>query len=150
MTIRGGVLVIYGPAIASLLKRVPISGGAAAMTLGHTILAQSMESFQQTYATRMDPRTTVRAWGLLFLPAYACDSLYRWAVGGHPYLDNSFSAKCANSRRSVFWRIRRTHRIDNGATGKFWRRWVQLQKETNDYNVSQSTSASRSLDALEH
>jgi len=29
-------------------------------------------------------------WGILFLLAYPLASLWAWARGGHPYLDNAF------------------------------------------------------------
>ena len=70
--------------------RTFISGGAAALTLGHVVLARDEETH---HATRRHERVHVRQcerWGPFFLPAYLLGSLLAWIRGGRPYRDNPF------------------------------------------------------------
>ena len=85
-----GVLEASGGALAWLLARLPVPGGAAAMTLGHVVLGRDEGCLERT---RVHERAHVRQaerWGPLFLPAYGLASLWAWVRGGHAYLDNAF------------------------------------------------------------
>ena len=48
MTVVQGVLEASGGWLAPLLRRAPIPGGAAAMTLGHTVIARTLEDLERT------------------------------------------------------------------------------------------------------
>lgn len=89
-TFRRGTICFYGPAMRSLLSRVPISGGAGAMTLGHVILAVDYPTFERTFEHEWIHVRQYVWWGPFFLPAYALCSLWQWSVGGDVYLDNAF------------------------------------------------------------
>lgn len=79
----------------------PFSGPVAAITLGHVVLGDSVESLD---VTRMHERAHVRQferWGMLMLVLYPLAGLLAWARGGDPYRDNCFEreARAAEGRR---------------------------------------------------
>jgi hypothetical protein len=86
-----GVLEAHGPVLAWLLRNlVPMSGGAAALTLGHVVVGRDAQSLE---ATRAHERVHVRqyeTWGLLFIPAYLVASVTAALRGRHFYFDNTF------------------------------------------------------------
>jgi len=86
-----GVIEAHGGWITSLLRRwPPFSAGAAALTLGHVVLAMSGRDME---ACRAHERVHVRQcerWGIFFLPAYLGGSLWAAMRGGDPYRDNPF------------------------------------------------------------
>ncbi len=60
------------------------------MTLGHVVIARTIELHD---LTRTHERVHVRQcerWGPLFVPAYLLASLVQWARGRNPYMDNPF------------------------------------------------------------
>lgn len=81
-----GVLEVHGGIAAWILRRV----GAAAMTLGHVVLAIDEAAH---ILSRSHERVHVRQcerWGPLFLPAYGLASLAAWLRGEHYYFGNRF------------------------------------------------------------
>ncbi len=85
-----GVIEFYGGVLPWLLRRIPIAGGAAAMTLGHSVIAKTQSDLHRT---RDHERIHVRQyerWGPLFVPAYAAASAIVWIQGGDAYRDNAF------------------------------------------------------------
>jgi len=98
-----GVLEAHGPALAWMLRNLTlVPGGAAAMTLGHVVIARDAASLE---STRTHERVHVRqceVWGPLFVPAYLVASLLAVARGGHVYRDNPFEVEAYDrDRRSV-------------------------------------------------
>lgn len=93
-SIHSGVIEAQGGWAKALLKRMPfVKGGAAAITIGHVVIAQSDESLDRT---REHERVHVRQyerWGPLFLPAYISAGLWQWAHGKDPYRDNPFEVE---------------------------------------------------------
>ncbi len=91
-----GVLEAEGGALGWLLRRcVPLAGGAAAMTFGHVVLAQSAALHD---ACRAHERVHVRqceCWGPFFIPAYLIASLVAFARGGDLYRDNFFEKQAS-------------------------------------------------------
>jgi hypothetical protein len=86
-----GVVEIHGPRLARLLNRLWLP--AMAITLGHSVLAQTRGSLD---VTRTHERIHVRQyerWGPLFIPAY----LGLWAIlslqGRDGYRDNPFEVE---------------------------------------------------------
>jgi len=86
-----GVLEVYG-GFASFLRRrlVPLPGGAAAMTLGHVVLARDPACHT---ASRDHERVHVRQcerWGAFFIPAYLIMCGVMKLRGKKGYRDNPF------------------------------------------------------------
>lgn len=86
----GRVLEFHGPRIGQLLRRVPIRGGASAITLGHVVLAADRNQLQRTREHELVHVRQYERWGPLFIPVYFCSSIVAWSRGGDPYLDNVF------------------------------------------------------------
>jgi hypothetical protein len=88
-----GVLEVHGPLLAWLLSHATLlPHGAAAMTLGHVVIARDHASLE---ATRAHERVHVRqceTWGPLFVPAYLAASAWATLRGRHFYFDNRFEA----------------------------------------------------------
>jgi hypothetical protein len=90
MQVVDGVLELSGPTLASMLARVPIRGGAAAMTFGHIVIGCDDGSLA---ATRGHERVHVRQcelWGPAFIPAYLLAALWAALSGRGAYRGNSF------------------------------------------------------------
>jgi hypothetical protein len=88
--LRGRVLEFEGRFLSWLLSRAPVIGGAAAMTLGHTVIARGQGDLDRTRAHEFVHVQQYERWGLLFIPAYLLSSLWMWCRGKHPYWDNPF------------------------------------------------------------
>jgi hypothetical protein len=88
---RGGVIEAHGGLVARFLARgIPVVRGAAAMTLGHVVIAQDEECLEWS---RRHERVHVRQyerWGPFFIPAYVLACFVAAARGGHYYRDNVF------------------------------------------------------------
>ena len=89
-----GVLEVHGPMLAWLLAHLtPMPGGAAALTLGHVVIAGDRRSLELTRAHERVHVRQCETWGPLFVPAYLTASL--WAVwrGRNFYVDNRFEVE---------------------------------------------------------
>ena len=91
-----GVIEASGGVLRPILRLMPTTGslrypcGAAAITLGHVVLAVDQAALDRT---RSHERVHVRQyerWGPLFLPAYLLASLAATLRGQDPYRDNRF------------------------------------------------------------
>ena len=85
-----GCVEVYGGLVQWLLQRMLGGRGAAAMTLGHSILGQTRRTLQ---IARDHEHVHVRQyerWGPFFLPAYLGWSAVLWLRGKNAYLDNPF------------------------------------------------------------
>jgi hypothetical protein len=94
-----GVLEVYGGIAAAALARLPLAGGAAAITFGHVVIARDRALLT---LTRRHERVHVRQyelWGPLFLPAYLLASLWSVVIGAGAYEGNYFEREAA--RRSL-------------------------------------------------
>ncbi len=88
---HSGVLEVSGGFPGWLLsRRLPFSGPAAAITLGHVVLAQSSAALVQTRRHERVHVAQYERWGALFLLAYPLASLWAGLRGKHPYRDNVF------------------------------------------------------------
>ena len=86
--VRAGVVEAWGGGLAALLRVWP--PGAAAMALGHVILATTEQDLERhSEHERVHVRQCER-WGPLFLPAYAAASFWAWLRGRDPYMGNAF------------------------------------------------------------
>jgi hypothetical protein len=86
-----GVLELHGWFLSCMLRGcVAIPGGAAAMTLGHVVLARDERSL---CATRRHERVHVRQcelWGPAFIPAYLAAAAWGFITGRGAYRGNYF------------------------------------------------------------
>jgi hypothetical protein len=86
----GHVLEFHGGLLRWLLLRVPISGGAAAMTLGHVVIARTKECLDRSREHELVHVGQYERWGPLFVPVYLGCSAWLWLRGYDAYLDNPF------------------------------------------------------------
>lgn len=87
----GGVLEISGGAVSLFLRRCTLlRGGAAAMTLGHIVIARDQDCLDRSRAHERVHVRQCERWGPLFIPAYLGASLWRLCAGKRPYFDNPF------------------------------------------------------------
>jgi hypothetical protein len=86
----GRVLEFHGGILNRLLRRVPIAGGAAAMTLGHCVIARTAADLDYSRRHELVHVAQYERWGPLFVPAYLACSAWQWLRGRDAYLDNPF------------------------------------------------------------
>ncbi|MCA9186817.1 MAG: hypothetical protein KDA99_14420 [Planctomycetales bacterium] len=89
----GRVLEFCGGWAPRLLTRVPIAGGASAITLGHTVLALDQASLDRTRQHERVHVAQYERWGPLFVPAYLLASALLWLRGRDPYWENPFEVE---------------------------------------------------------
>lgn len=87
---RLGVLEFHGGICAWLLRKAPLSGGAAAITFGHTVLARSEADLDYTRAHERVHVEQYERWGPFFVPAYLLCSAWLLFRRKSPYWDNPF------------------------------------------------------------
>ncbi len=87
---RGRVLEFQGGLLPALLQRIPIRGGASAMTLGHTVLGCDQVQLDRCRDHELVHVRQFERWGPLFLPAYAACAVWLWLLRRDPYQDNPF------------------------------------------------------------
>jgi hypothetical protein len=86
-----GVVEAHGPALDWLLSHFTLTpGGAAALTLGHVVIARDSWSLESTRAHERVHVLQCELWGPLFVPAYLAASLLATLRGGNFYFDNRF------------------------------------------------------------
>ena len=86
----GLVLEFHGGIVARLLRFVPIPAGASAITLGHAIIARTLDDLDRCRQHELVHVRQYERWGLAFVPLYFLSSLAVLLRGGNPYLDNVF------------------------------------------------------------
>lgn len=85
-----GVIEAYGGAAGPVLARLPIAGGAAAITFGHVVVGRDRRLLA---VTRRHERVHVRqyeCWGPLFIPAYLLAGVWAFVKGAGAYEGNYF------------------------------------------------------------
>ena len=91
-----GVLEAHGPWLGwALTTCVPLSTGAAALTLGHVVVGRDEHALERTRAHERVHVRQYERWGALFLPAYLVASVYATLSGGHYYFDNAFEREAS-------------------------------------------------------
>jgi hypothetical protein len=92
--VHTGVVEAHGGWVTPLLKRLPfVKGGAAAITIGHVVLAQNQAQLDRTRSHERVHVKQYERWGPLFTPAYVLAGLWQWAHGKDPYRDNPFEVE---------------------------------------------------------
>jgi hypothetical protein len=95
-----GVLEIHGGLVGRLLRGpLPCIRSAAAMTLGHVVIAQDPLCLDLTREHEHVHVRQYERWGPLFIPAYLLWSLVLFLRGAHPYLDNPFEREADSAPR---------------------------------------------------
>ena len=93
-----GVLEAHGPALAWLLTHLTLmEGGAAALTLGHVVIARDDWSLESTRAHERVHVRQCETWGPFFVPAYLAASLSAFLRGRHFYFDNRFEVEALHA-----------------------------------------------------
>jgi len=114
-----GVLESAGGWPAWVLRHgFPFSGAVAAITLGHVVLAVSLDALT---ATRAHERAHVRQferWGVLLLVLYPLAGLLAWVRGGHPYRDNWFEREARAAEDAVRREAERSSPLRIHSTGR--------------------------------
>ncbi|HEY6564013.1 MAG TPA: hypothetical protein VIY86_05920 [Pirellulaceae bacterium] len=87
---REGVLHFSGGALANWLRQLPVAGGAAAMTLGHVVLAADSKLLQSCWQHELVHVRQYERWGPFLVPAYLACTTVLWLQGRDPYLENPF------------------------------------------------------------
>ncbi len=86
-----GVLEVHGSMVAWVLRHCTLlKGGAAAITLGHVVLARNLELLEETRSHERIHVSQCELWGPVFIPAYLTASLWLYLRGREPYEDNPF------------------------------------------------------------
>jgi hypothetical protein len=93
----GRVLEFHGGILNWGLRWVPIAGGAAAMTLGHCVLARTKDHLDRSRRHELVHVAQYERWGPLFVPAYVACSAWCLLRGRHFYLDNPFEEEAYRS-----------------------------------------------------
>ena len=95
-----GVIEAEGGWVAGFLRRwPPFTAGAAAMTLGHVVLAMSPRDMDEFRAHERVHVRQCERWGVFFLPAYVASSLWALLKGMDPYRDNAFEREAFERAR---------------------------------------------------
>ena len=97
-----GVLEAHGPTLAWLLSHLTLMpGGAAALTLGHVVIARDDWSLESTRAHERVHVRQCEAWGPFFVPAYLTASLSAVLRGRNFYFDNRFEVEAFDAARAA-------------------------------------------------
>lgn len=87
---RGRTIEFWGGAVTAALNRIPIVGGASAMTLGHVVLGSNPPALDFAREHEWIHVRQYERWGPLFIPAYLLCSVVLWFRGLDAYRDNPF------------------------------------------------------------
>jgi hypothetical protein len=91
VAIEQGAIEVHGGLVAVLLRRgIPWVGSAAAMTLGHVILALNQDCLNRSRPHEHVHVRQYERWGPVMLPLYLVMSGILYIRGLDPYLDNPF------------------------------------------------------------
>ena len=88
--VRCGCIEFYGGLVTWGLKRVPLTGGVLAMTLGHCVIGQSKSGLAIAREHEHIHVHQYERWGPFFLPAYLTVSAWLWLQGRDCYRENPF------------------------------------------------------------
>jgi hypothetical protein len=91
--VRRGCLEFFGGPVTMLLRRVPLGGSTAAMTLGHTILGQDPADLDRCRDHEHVHVRQYERWGPFFLPAYVGWAVWLWLQNKDAYFDNPFEVE---------------------------------------------------------
>ena len=87
---HSGCLEFHGGLVTWALERLPLTGGVLAMTLGHSVIAQTADGLDISREHERVHVLQYERWGPFFLPAYLSASIWLWCVGRDCYRENPF------------------------------------------------------------
>lgn len=87
---RCGVIEFHSGGVQWFVRHLPLGESTMAVTLGHTVLAQSAAALDISREHELVHVRQFERWGPFMGPAYLGCSLVLWLRGGRPYLDNPF------------------------------------------------------------
>ena len=97
-----GVIEAHGPALAWLLLHLTLMpGGAAALTLGHVVIARDRHALESTREHERVHVQQCEVWGPLFVPAYLAASVWAVVRGRDFYFDNWFEVQAFERERAA-------------------------------------------------
>ena len=85
-----GVVEFHGGFTRWVVRRTPLGDRCSAVTLGHTVIGQTLASLDLAHDHEMVHVRQFERWGPLMGPAYLGASAVVWIAGGRAYLDNPF------------------------------------------------------------
>ncbi len=88
--LKRGCLEFHGGLVAWGLSKLLGGSGAAAMTLGHTILGQSSKTLEMARDHEHVHVKQYERWGIFFIPAYLGSSIFLMLRGRDSYRENPF------------------------------------------------------------
>ncbi len=88
--IERGCIEVSGGFVRWGLRQMLGGRGVAAMTLGHSILGQTVHALNIARDHEHVHVKQYERWGPFFLPAYLCWAAILWLQGKDAYLDNPF------------------------------------------------------------
>ena len=91
--LKRGCIEFHGGLVKWVLSRLLGGRGAAAMTLGHTILGQTPEMLRRARDHEHVHVKQYERWGPFFLPAYLGVSAFLWMRGADSYMENPFEVE---------------------------------------------------------
>jgi hypothetical protein len=91
--IRAGCIEFYGGLLTWTLKRMPLTGGVLAMTLGHCVIGQTESGLAIAREHERIHVSQYERWGPFFLPAYLVASGWLWLTGRDCYRENPFEVE---------------------------------------------------------
>jgi uncharacterized protein (DUF2062 family) len=110
LSVVNGVVEAHGPTLAWLLSHLTLMpGGAAALTLGHVVIARDGWSLESTRAHERVHVRQCEAWGPFFVPAYIAASLSALLRGRNFYVDNRFEVEAFRTARTQAESDERSH-----------------------------------------
>lgn len=87
---RNGIIESAGGLWRWVLPRIGPGAGIAAITIGHTVLAETETGLHRTRAHERVHVAQFERWGPVFPLVYLAASFAAWWQGGHYYHDNFF------------------------------------------------------------
>jgi len=113
-----GVLEAHGPTLAWILTNLTfLPGGAAALTLGHVVIALDDWSLESTRAHERVHVRQCEAWGPFFVPAYLAASLSAFLRGRNFYFDNRFEVEAFHAAQIQAVSEEQSHEAVGNETG---------------------------------
>lgn len=97
----GRIIEFSGPFTRFVLSLSLSLRGARAMTLGHTVIARSMEDAEDARTHEMVHVRQYERWGPFFGPAYVASTVVQWLRGKDPYFDNCFEREAFDHEAGV-------------------------------------------------
>lgn len=103
--VERGVVEAHGGILPAVLRRLLAPHGAAAVTLGHTVLGCDALCLARFRTHEHAHVAQYERWGPFFLPAYFAASVSARLRGGHPYRDNPFEVAARAMERADDGRV---------------------------------------------